>query len=289
MKIIKGLLASTGILSTLMLSNPAQAQKQTNTASSCYEQTTSGVVNKGKCIIRSKVDGKYIYIKVEKSWGEADYFRLTNSSNCKTWRMKSISDMGDGCTVEQKDKVNGWGEGVIRFITGKDDNGNESVIYTHGRGYGLHYQGAFKRPYVDSSTPKKVQKQTNTVSTCYVTSHQEILNKGKCIVRSRLQGNNIFVTIEKSWGETNYFRLTNPYCNDWGGAYEGCSAVESKNGSDWVNVTPVSFGRDVNTGSPNLFYESQGGFHRFFYQGQFKKPFQKQFADPCEGIDDMTC
>lgn len=149
MRIIKGVLAFTGIISTLLLSTPVQAQKQTNTVSSCYEHTTLGVTNQGKCIIRSKVEGEYIYVNVEKSWGETDYFRLTNSFSCKTWKMKAISDMEDGCKVEQKSEDYGWGEGVIYFITGTDDNGNETVVYTHGRAYGLHYQGKFKRPFVE--------------------------------------------------------------------------------------------------------------------------------------------
>jgi hypothetical protein len=154
MRIIKGLLASTGILSTILLSTPVQAQEQTNTTSSCSIGNHMGIENRGKCIIRSKVDGNYIYVKIEKSWESPDYFRLTNSPACNTWYMKPISDMKDGCEVEQKYDIYGWDTGVMKFGVYKDENGNETLYYAYGdKANSFHYQGPFKRPVAEIVDP----------------------------------------------------------------------------------------------------------------------------------------
>lgn len=138
------------------------------------------------------------------------------------------------------------------------------------------------------SNPAQAQKQTNTVSTCYVTSHQAVLNEGKCIIRSRLEGNNILVTIEKSWGKTRHFQLSNPYmCDEWSSrkVNKDCfveEILEARHSYDWVSATLpiIHFGRNTNSDSENLYYEYGGGHYNFFYQGKFKKP----FIDPCKGV-----
>ena len=146
MRIIKGLLASTGILSTLLFSTPALAQKQTNTISSCYDHTTLGLTNSGRCIIRSKLEGNYIFVKIEKSWGETSYFRLSNPY-CNKWRMEAIDK--DCVVLESKDGFNYEDTGIIHFSTYEDEKGKENLVYTYGRAYGFQYQGPFKKPYID--------------------------------------------------------------------------------------------------------------------------------------------
>lgn len=157
MRIIKGILASTGILSTLLLSTPVQAQKQTNTISSCYEQTTSGVINKGKCIIRSKLKGNYVFVKIEKSWGETNYFRLSNPY-CIKWHMEGINEH---CVVlESSDGYNYKDTGITKFGPYQDDKGNQSLVYSYGRGYGFHYQGKFEAPIVETCQGVSEEFQT---------------------------------------------------------------------------------------------------------------------------------
>lgn len=146
MKGFKILLASTAVLSSLLFSTPSQAQQQTNTISTCYDRGVERVINRGKCIIRSKLDEGYIYVTVKTSWGRTSYFRLNNPYTCNEWY--ATNDV-NGCQVLESDNGKYWNTNsgtIIYFGVSKDNNGNEKLSYSYGRAYSLQYNGSFKKP-----------------------------------------------------------------------------------------------------------------------------------------------
>lgn len=139
---IKKLIISLSALSLIFASSNALAQ-QRNVKSSCRLYTTAGLVEKGKCTIRTYIEGDYIIAEIYKSWeknNEPTKIRFTNRPDCTSWQWKS----DNGCEVEL------WYGGELEwyYVSAGDDevNGKKMFTYTLGSAYYLQYDGLFPRP-----------------------------------------------------------------------------------------------------------------------------------------------
>ncbi|MBW4600993.1 MAG: hypothetical protein KME29_15710 [Calothrix sp. FI2-JRJ7] len=150
------MVASISLLSGVLIHSNADAQEVRNVISSCHVETTAGVVERGRCKIKTWAEGDYIIVEIRNSWEgykEPTYFRLVNNPNCSSWR--GIGGDEDDCkAVGRYD--NSWNEeenGLVSIGEYKDDeNSNPRFIYTYGRAYTFFYHGSFPRP---NYTPEK--------------------------------------------------------------------------------------------------------------------------------------
>ncbi len=137
----KILIFSISFLSILFSTNNVLAQQQRNVKSSCRLYTTAGLVEKGKCIIKTYIQGDYIIAEVYKSWeksNEPTKLRFTNRSDCTSWQWKSEN----GCAVELWD----GGEGGYVSTVENEENGRKRFIYSLGNAYVVEYDGPFPHP-----------------------------------------------------------------------------------------------------------------------------------------------
>jgi hypothetical protein len=146
MKKIKAFLIFISLLSPIFLANIVQAQRVRNVTSSCSVLTTAGITERGKCKIKTWLEGNYIIVEVKKSWDrEPSYFRLTNNPECNLWGPALDNDnpckavTGDGKSWDEESIVVGIGEHT-------DENGNKTFGYSFGRAYNLFYDGPFVIP-----------------------------------------------------------------------------------------------------------------------------------------------
>ena len=140
MKPIKLFIVSLSVLSFLFTTNNAIAQ-QRNVKSSCRLYTTAGLVEKGKCTIRTYIEGDYIIAEIYKSWeknNESTKIRFTNRTDCTSWQWKS----DNGCEVEL------WYGSEWNYVSAGDNevNGKKMFTYTLGSAYYFQYDGIFPRP-----------------------------------------------------------------------------------------------------------------------------------------------
>ncbi|MEH2283647.1 MAG: hypothetical protein V7K90_20350 [Nostoc sp.] len=137
---IKKLIISLSALSFIFASSNALAQ-QRNVKSSCRLYTTAGLIGKGRCTIKTYIEGNYIMVEVYKSWeqnNEPDRLRFTNRPDCISWQWKS----DNGCEEEFW-----YGDGWSYVSTREDEeNGKTRFIYSLGSAYYFQYDGSFPRP-----------------------------------------------------------------------------------------------------------------------------------------------
>lgn len=149
---VKALVASIALLSEMLVPSNAEAQEVRNVISSCHVETTAGVVDRGKCKIKTWVEGDYIIVEIRKSWKgykEPDYFRLINNPNCRSW--SGISKREDGCQAVSGDGQS-WNEeegGLVSIGEDESNKGNHQLYYTYGTAYTFFYHGILPKP----STP----------------------------------------------------------------------------------------------------------------------------------------
>jgi hypothetical protein len=141
MKPIKLLIVSLSALSLIFTSSNALAQ-HINVKSSCRIYTSACLVEKGKCTIRTYIEGDYIIAEIYKSWeknSKPTYkLRFTNRPDCTSWQWES----DNGCNVEL-----GYGDEWSYVAAGdNEENGKKTFGYTVGSAYSLQYDGPFPRP-----------------------------------------------------------------------------------------------------------------------------------------------
>lgn len=138
-KKVKTFVISVGILSTIFLGNNALAE-QRNVISSCGLGTTAGYI-RGKCIIKTYIEGDYIMIQVIPSWrkspedDELTFLRVENSPSCTRW----TGFNEDGCKGEVWYGTD-WGYAIIDSSEGRFGYG------MGGSGFSFHYDGPLPRP-----------------------------------------------------------------------------------------------------------------------------------------------
>ncbi len=135
---LKTLIISVIFLSSFSSSRNALAE-QKNVISSCSLHTTAGET-RGRCTIRTYIDGDYIMIKVIPSWfkssdDEPTFLRVTNNPSCQRW---SGFDE-DGCKGELLDGTE-WGYATVHTSDGHFSYG------VGGSGFALYYDGSLPRP-----------------------------------------------------------------------------------------------------------------------------------------------
>ncbi|MBD2471561.1 hypothetical protein [Nostoc sp. FACHB-145] len=142
----KGFLISLSFLTLAFFPNIAQAQAVRNVISSCRVLTTAGIVESGKCKIKTWLQNDYIIVEVKKSWEEElSYFRLTNNPQCKNWG--PTMDDNNPCKAVTGDGQS-WDEESIVVSIGEyiEENSNPKFGYSFGRAYTLIYDGSFVIP-----------------------------------------------------------------------------------------------------------------------------------------------
>ncbi|ALB39886.1 MULTISPECIES: hypothetical protein [unclassified Anabaena] len=145
MKPIKLFVVSLSVLSFLFTTNNALAQ-QRNVKSSCRLHTTAGIIGKGRCTIKTYMEGDYIMVVVYKSWDKRpDRLRLTNNPKCTRWIPFPSEENIVTCLVEMKlEEEPDWGVG---FAGEYETNGKKEFVYgVGGSGYAFYYNGPLPRP-----------------------------------------------------------------------------------------------------------------------------------------------
>lgn len=105
--------------------------------------TTAGIVGRGRCKIKTYVDGNYMMVEVKTPWkdtptGNSDLIRLVNSSLCNFWSYKN----SNGCEGDFW-----YGDRWSYVAAGEDEeNGKVKFTYTLGTAYTVTYDGYFPRP-----------------------------------------------------------------------------------------------------------------------------------------------
>lgn len=127
-----------GFISSFLLCESVIAE-QRNVISSCGLSTSAGVT-RGKCIIRTYIDGNYIMIKVEPSWFESPdegltLLRVTNNPSCTSW-----SGFNEKGCIGEAWYGEGWGYASVTDEEGRFSYGNG------GSGFALYYDGPLPRP-----------------------------------------------------------------------------------------------------------------------------------------------
>ncbi len=138
-KKLKTLVISIGFISSFLLGRNALAE-QRNVVSSCGLHTSAGET-RGKCIIRTYIDGDYIMIKVEPSWFKSPddgptFLRVTNNPSCTSW--SGFNE--DGCKGEVSMDGTDWEYASVTASEG------EFVYGMGGSGFALYYDGPLPRP-----------------------------------------------------------------------------------------------------------------------------------------------
>ena len=145
MKPIKLFIVSLSVLSFLFTTNNALAQ-QRNVKSSCRLYTTAGLIGKGRCTLKTYIEGDYIMVVVYKSWDKRpDRLRLTNNPKCTRWIPSPSEDNIVTCLVEMKlEEEPDWGVG---FAGEYKTNAKKEFVYgVGGSGYAFYYNGPLPRP-----------------------------------------------------------------------------------------------------------------------------------------------
>jgi hypothetical protein len=145
MKPIKLFIVSLSVLSFLFTTNNALAQ-QRNVKSSCRLYTTAGLIGKGRCTLKTYIEGNYIMVKVYKSWEKKpDRLRLTNNPQCTRWIPFPSEEETVTCLIEMKlEEEPDWGVG---FAGEHNINGKKQFRYgVGGSGYNFEYDGHLPRP-----------------------------------------------------------------------------------------------------------------------------------------------
>lgn len=136
---------SIGLLSVLSLASEALAQER-NVKSSCRLFSTSGVEynyeRKGKCVIKTYLDGDYLMVEVKTPWdsavqGKPDLMRLENKSSCTSWQYASNDCSGEFWYGDE------WS--YIQATEG-EKNGRTNFGYSLGNAYIVTYDGPLPRP-----------------------------------------------------------------------------------------------------------------------------------------------
>ena len=141
-KVIQTVFSSITLLSFFIFVGAAYAQEK-NVISSCHLITTLGIIERGRCTIKTYVDGKYIMVQVKTPWdntvtGEPDIIRLVNRLSCTSWSYKN----SDGCEGEFWDGDEWNYVGAGKYV----ENGKKKFSYTLGTAYTVIYDGPFSRP-----------------------------------------------------------------------------------------------------------------------------------------------
>ncbi len=141
-KKLKTLVISLGFISSFLLGRNALAE-QRNVVSSCRIHTTAGET-KGKCIIRTYIDGDYIMIQVVPSWFKSPddgptLLRVMNNPSCTHW--SGFDENGcKGELLYGTDDSNDWGYASVTASEGRFSYG------IGGSGFALWYDGPLPRP-----------------------------------------------------------------------------------------------------------------------------------------------
>lgn len=146
MRRVKALVTSITLLFGVLPPSTAQAQAVRNVISSCHVETTAGIIEKGRCKIKTWVEGEYIIVEIKKSWEgykNPRYFRLTNDANCKYWSYFKHDD-DDNCLVRAIDSDE-W-DGIVGIGESEDEEGTKQFGYYYGRAYMFTYHGSLPRP-----------------------------------------------------------------------------------------------------------------------------------------------
>ena len=156
-KIIANLLVPVKVIPFLLIGNDVLAQER-NFKSSCTKSSTTGArysyTEKGKCQIRTYIEGNYIIVEVNTSWGggEKEIIRLENNPSCQYW---SWSD-----TVDAECKAGIAGDGSSwSYVTASEDA--KSFHYGTGNIYMVDYDSPLLRPS-NSATQNYNQNQASS-------------------------------------------------------------------------------------------------------------------------------
>lgn len=101
------------------------------------------MIGKGKCKIKTYIDGEYIKVEVKTPWkdtptGKSDVMKLVNKPSCNSWIYRS----GKGCDVQF------WygNEWSYAGVWEEKENGRDKFNYSLGTAYTVTYDGSFPRP-----------------------------------------------------------------------------------------------------------------------------------------------
>lgn len=147
-KIIANLLVPVTVLPFLLIGNDVLAQER-NFKSSCSLTSrwsaTDINTEKGKCQIKTYIEGDYLIVEVNTPWGEAekDIIRLKNNPSCQYW---SWSDTEVEC------------KSFTPYTASEDAN---SFHYGMGNAYMVDYDGPLLRPS-NSATQNSDQNQASS-------------------------------------------------------------------------------------------------------------------------------
>jgi hypothetical protein len=160
-KVIANLIALITVSPILLFNSSVLAQER-NFKSSCGYSSTSGVEysyeERGKCTVKTYVQGDYLIVEVKSSWkkGEKETLRLENKPSCKFWS----STEGNDCKGEYwYDDNTGWS-----YITATEDR--NSFGYSLGNAYMFSYDGPLLRPPSNSTTQNTSQANSDATQTC---------------------------------------------------------------------------------------------------------------------------
>jgi hypothetical protein len=140
-KIIQTVFSSITLLSFFFFVGDALAQEK-NVISSCRLITTVGVVERGRCTIKTHIDGNYIMVEAKTPWddttGGPDIMRLVNGLSCASWIYKSSK----GCEGEF------WYGDEWSYVEAEkyEESGKKKFRYSLGTAYTVIYDGSFSRP-----------------------------------------------------------------------------------------------------------------------------------------------
>ena len=179
----KSFFMSLGILSTIFLSSNALAE-QRNVISSCSLHTTAGD-SRGKCIIKTHIDGDYIMIQVIPqglfNMEDNGLLRVSNNPSCTIW----TGFNEDGCKGEVWDGTD-WTYAVINASEGRFGYGSG------GSGFAFYYDGPLPRPFNLSEGTSKIKHslligQWSSPGKCN-SERQIYTSNGEYFFRKRLSG-----------------------------------------------------------------------------------------------------
>lgn len=192
-------ITTTFFLSLFLFPVSVKAQSK-NIISSCrvyranLSNSLDSYVNQGKCIIRTRIEGDYIMVRVETPWPspegkkDVDIMRLTNKPSCTNWSPHSSKECsGDFWYGNDK----GWG-----YVSAAQykENGNVKFGYDIGKIYSVEFDGAFPKP---KSTDYVATKNDwiNQIKTFYPeknkTEIEKLLKSRHKSLKNSLGGNHV--------------------------------------------------------------------------------------------------
>lgn len=143
MKSLTLALVTTFVIAPNVIAQPSEESYTRNVISSCH---TNGKTSSssGKCIVRTRIEGYYIMVRVEhlSDTGEkdVDILRLANGDHCSTWGPDRLYGCFGDFWYENDQE---WGY-VVAGNT--EEKGKVTFRYNIGNAYSVQFDGALPRP-----------------------------------------------------------------------------------------------------------------------------------------------